>query len=250
MLDVSGGKFGPFAGQFFVADYTLSIVMRAEMEKVNGVYQGACYPFRQGFATGIIGGTLTPKGQIFVGGSKRGWPVLGLAERALQRVDWTGKTPFEIQTMRVKPDGFELRFTSAVDPATAHDTASYTLETFTHHYYAAYGGPEIEQADQRIISATPAADGLSVRLVVDKLVHGHIHECTFPASATAPVSRSCMMWPTTRSTRSPSNENHHIIHRPAISRHAGIRRRRARETSAAAHFPHIAADRRLDRPCG
>ncbi len=28
MLDVSNGKFGPFAGQFFVADYTLSTVMR------------------------------------------------------------------------------------------------------------------------------------------------------------------------------------------------------------------------------
>ena len=41
MLDASGGAFGPFAGQFFVADYSLAIVMRAEMEKVNGVYQGA-----------------------------------------------------------------------------------------------------------------------------------------------------------------------------------------------------------------
>ena len=176
MLDVSAGKFGPFAGQHFVADYTLSVVMRAEMEKVNGVYQGACFPFRQGFSTGIIGGTLTPRGQIFVGGSKRGWPVRGLADKSLQRVDWTGKTPFEIQTMRVKPDGFELRFTSPVDPATARDPGSYTMETFTHHYYGAYGGPEIEQADQRIVSAVPSADGLTVRLVIDKLVRGHVHE--------------------------------------------------------------------------
>ncbi len=180
MLDVSGGKFGPFAGQFFVADYTLSIVMRADMEKVNGVYQGACFPFRQGFATGLIGGTLTERGQIFVGGSKRGWPVRGLAEKALQRVDWTGKMPFEIQTMRVKPDGFELHFTSPVDAATAGDAESYTLETFTHHYYEAYGGPEIEHAEQRIISATVSPDGLGVRLVVDKLVRGHVHELHLP----------------------------------------------------------------------
>ena len=54
MPDISGGKFGPFAGQFFIGDYTLSIVMRADLEKVNGVYQGACFPFRQGFATAII----------------------------------------------------------------------------------------------------------------------------------------------------------------------------------------------------
>ncbi len=180
MLDKSGGKFGPFAGQMFVADYTLSIVMRAEMEKVNGVYQGACYPFRQGFATGPIGGTLTPSGHIFVGGSKRGWPVRGLAARALQRLDWSGKVPFEIHSMRVKPDGFELRFTLPVDATTASAPRSYSLETFTHHFYAVYGGPEIEQADQRIVSATPSADGLGVRLVVDKLVRGHIHELHLP----------------------------------------------------------------------
>ena len=180
MPDVSGGKFGPFAGQFFVGDYTLSLVMRAEMEVVNGQYQGACYPFRQGFATGLIGGRLTERGQIFVGGSKRGWPVRGLSEKALQRLDWTGKVPFEVHSMRVKPDGFELRFTSPVDPAAARDPKSYTLETFTHHYFGGYGGPEIEQADQRIVSATPSADGLSVRLVVEKLVLGHIHELHLP----------------------------------------------------------------------
>lgn len=120
--------------QFFVADYTLSIIMRAEMEKVNGVYQGASYPFRQGFATGLIEGTLTERVQIFIGGSKRGWPVRAPAERALQRLDWTGKVPFEVHSIRVKPDGFELRFTLPVDDVTARDPRSYTLETFTRHF--------------------------------------------------------------------------------------------------------------------
>ena len=129
MLDRSAGKFGPFAGQFFVADYTLSIVMRAEMEKVNGVYQGACYPFRQGFATGLIGGAITERGHLFVGGSKRGWPVLGLASRALQRLDWSGQTPFEVRSMRVKPDGFELHFTTPVDAKSASDPGSENVRT-------------------------------------------------------------------------------------------------------------------------
>ena len=176
MLDASAGKFGPFAGQFFVADYTLSLVMRAELEKVDGVYQGACYPFRQGFATGLIGGTLTPQGQLFVGGSKRGWPVRGLAPRALQRLDWTGKVPFEIHSMRIQPNGFVLNFTAPVDATRARDVSNYALETFTHHYYGAYGGPEIEQAEQHVTSATVSPDGLSVRLVIDHLVAGHIHE--------------------------------------------------------------------------
>ena len=82
--------------------------------------------------------------------------------------------------MQVKPDGFDLHFTTPADAMTASDPASYTLETFTHHFYGAYGGPEVEQADQRVVSATPTADGLNVRLVVDKLVRGHIHELHLP----------------------------------------------------------------------
>ena len=39
--DRSGGKFGPFAGQTFVADQSHSTIMRCFLEKVNGRYQGA-----------------------------------------------------------------------------------------------------------------------------------------------------------------------------------------------------------------
>jgi hypothetical protein len=180
MPDNSGGKFGPFAGQMFVADYTLSMVMRADMEKVKGVYQGACFPFRSGFSTGIIGGTLTPQGQIFVGGSKRGWPVRGLKETALQRLEWTGVVPFEVQTMHVNADGFTLQFTQPVDASTAKALNAYTLETYTHHYHSVYGSPELETQEHKITSAQVSPDGRSIRLVVDHLVRGHIHELHLP----------------------------------------------------------------------
>jgi len=125
LLDGSNGKFGPFASQLFVADYTLSTIMRVDLEQVNGVYQGACFPFRQGFKTGLIGGTLTESGHVFVGGSNRGWPVRGLSPSALQRLDWTGRVPFEVREMRARPDGFELKFTAPVD-ARARKTRSVT----------------------------------------------------------------------------------------------------------------------------
>ncbi len=54
MVDQTGGKFGPFENQLFVTDFSLSVVMRATTEKVNGVWQGACYPFREGLATGLL----------------------------------------------------------------------------------------------------------------------------------------------------------------------------------------------------
>jgi hypothetical protein len=48
ITDMTKGKFGPFAGQMFVGDQTHSTVMRCFLEKVDGIYQGACFPFRQG----------------------------------------------------------------------------------------------------------------------------------------------------------------------------------------------------------
>ncbi|MFM9065800.1 MAG: hypothetical protein ACKOUR_00520, partial [Planctomycetota bacterium] len=53
VVNRSEGKFGPFENQLFLGDYTLSIVMRATTEQINGVWQGACYPFREGLSTGI-----------------------------------------------------------------------------------------------------------------------------------------------------------------------------------------------------
>ncbi len=47
-LNQTGGKFGPFEDQLFFGDYTLSLIMRATTEQINGVWQGACYPFREG----------------------------------------------------------------------------------------------------------------------------------------------------------------------------------------------------------
>jgi len=51
MLDDSHGKFGPFDGQLFVGEFTLSSVNRVFLEQVGGEYQGACFPFREGFAS-------------------------------------------------------------------------------------------------------------------------------------------------------------------------------------------------------
>jgi hypothetical protein len=170
------GKFGPFEDQMFLGDYTLSIIMRATTEQVNGVWQGACYPFREGLSTGILNVVFTPEGNLLCGGTNRGWPVRGIKPYALERLDWSGKMPFEIKKITIEPDGFLVEFTKPVDAATGGAASSYQLSSFTHPYQAAYGGPEIEQASPVIRSAKVAADGMSVRLVLDKLIRGHIYD--------------------------------------------------------------------------
>src|SRR5262245_51123041 len=139
--DLSGGKFGPFEKQLFVGDQTFSTVMRVFMEKVNGHYQGACFPFRSGFGSGCVPVRFGQDGSLFVGGTNRGWGSRGTKPFAIERLAWTGKVPFEIHEMRAKPDGFELTFTKPVDPATAGKPESYVLKTYTYIYQSAYGGP-------------------------------------------------------------------------------------------------------------
>ena len=78
--------------------------------------------------------------------------------------------------MKARPDGFELRFTQPVDPETARDVAPYTMPTYTYIYQESYGSPEVDHVDCQITKAIVAADGLSVRLHVDKLHEGHVHE--------------------------------------------------------------------------
>ena len=118
-------------------------------------------------------------GSMFVFGTNRGWGSVGSKPYALQRVVWTGKTPFEVREVRAKPDGFELTFTQPVDPQSAGSAASYTLGTFTYIYQASYGSPEVDQTTPTIKSVTVAPDALSARLVIDGLVEGHIHELHF-----------------------------------------------------------------------
>ncbi len=174
--DMTGGKFGPFDRQLFVTDQAHSTVMRATLDKIDGHIQGACYPFMQGFDSGNLSVEFASDGSLFVYGTDRGWGARGGKPYALQRAVWTGKTPFEISEMKLRPDGFDLAFTAPVDPATAGKPESYTLETYTYIYQSSYGSPEEDKTTPKILSVKVAPDNKSAHLVVDGLAEGHVHE--------------------------------------------------------------------------
>lgn len=176
VVDRTGGKFGPFENQIFIGDFSLSTIMRATTEQINGVWQGACYPFREGLATGLLACQFTPQGDLIVGGTNRGWPVRGPREFAIQRLDWTGIVPFEIKRINAQPDGFLVTFTKPVDRAIAAQPQSYQLSTYTHIYQQGYGSPEVDHTTPRVTEATVSEDGLAVKLIIQGLVQGHIHD--------------------------------------------------------------------------
>lgn len=175
ICDTTEGKFSPFPGQLFVGDQTFSTVMRVHLEEINGHYQGACFPFLEGFQSGTLALEFTPDGSLFVGGTNRGWGSRGSKPFSLERVRWNGKTPFEIAEMHAKPDGFEFVFTHDIDSKSAGDPASYEASTYTYIFQSSYGSPEVDPTTPKITKCD-VLDKRRVRVYLDKVQEGHVHE--------------------------------------------------------------------------
>ena len=171
-----GVDFGPFENQIFVGDQGHSNIMRVYMEKVNGVYQGAAFPFKEGFSSGILRMVWGSDASMFVGMTSRGWASKGKKSFGLQRLKWTGKIPFEIKTMKAQDDGFLLEFTKAVDKKTASDVVNYKMASFTYKYHKKYGSPIEQKENAMIHAATVSEDGKSVKLLVHGMRLGFIHQ--------------------------------------------------------------------------
>lgn len=180
VYDDADGKFGPFKHQIFVGDQSTSIIIRIFLEQVDGEYQGACFPFREGFQCGVMRMCLGKDGSMFVGQTNRGWGSRGGKPYGLQRLVWTGKTPFEIHEMRATADGFELTFTRPVDLKTAGDVKSYSMKCWTYNHHSGYGCRPINTHNLSVKSAMVNSDGRSVRLIVDGLAIAYVHELRLP----------------------------------------------------------------------
>ncbi|HZU34811.1 MAG TPA: hypothetical protein VFA18_02820, partial [Gemmataceae bacterium] len=174
--DNTGGKFGPFQGQFFLAELMFGgAIIRAQVEKVNGQYQGACFPF---WGRGLLGPltlAFDPHGRLFVGSlTEPGW--MAQPDRGgLFRIDFTGQTPFEMHSIHVRPHGFRIHFTKPVSAATARWLTSYRLEHYRYEYTGAYGSPELDRTPVAVEGVEISADRRTVELTTSPLVKGRVY---------------------------------------------------------------------------
>jgi cytochrome c551/c552 len=76
------------------------------------------------------------------------------------------------------PDGFEIEFTKPVDPKSAADLASYSVESFIYKYHPVYGSPPVNNEVCKIRGVKVSDDGKKVRLVVDNLRRYYVHNIT------------------------------------------------------------------------
>lgn len=178
--DLTGGRFGPFAGQLFVGDQYGANVNRVVLEEVRGHWQGAVIGFARNLDCGVVRVAFAPDGSLLVGETSRGWGSIGARTEGLERLVWTGALPFEMHTVSARADGFEIAFTRPV-LAQSVDAATIELESYTYELHEAYGSDEMDRAEPPVTAATLSDDGLRLRLVVDGLREGYVHELRLPA---------------------------------------------------------------------
>jgi glucose/arabinose dehydrogenase len=175
--DTTGGKFGPYEGQCFVGDVQIPLVMRATLEKVDGEYQGACYPFvRDPILQGANRLLFDPSnGSLLVGRTDRGW-IQGAY--GITRITYSGVLPFDILKMSLTPRGFDLQFTKPVDAKKAADPQTYSLLHWHMIYHKDYGSPEVDKTAVKIQQAIVSGDGRHVALILPELLVGKIYDLT------------------------------------------------------------------------
>ncbi|MBI5802660.1 MAG: PQQ-dependent sugar dehydrogenase [Verrucomicrobia bacterium] len=183
IVEITDDRFGPFKGQLVVGDFQNAIVTRVQLEKVNGEYQGAVWPFLKQFQSGVNRLAYGPDGKLYIGGCQAplSWKAVAPLDFALERVSYTGKLPFEVKEVHALRDGFELTFTQPVEAKAAADPESYDVTQYGFKYHAKYGSPEFDHDGKenaatliKVTGATVSPDKLKVRLKLEGWKTGYV----------------------------------------------------------------------------
>ena len=178
VLDATGGKFGPFAGQLFCGDQTRSNVFRIVLERVGGRYQGCAVNFVDHLQSGVVRSRFAADGSLWVGQTGRGWGSRGPAKFGLQRIVWDGRTaPFALSKVSVTAEGFDVHFTAPPELEAAVDPASYRVQRWRYKHFPGYGSPKLDRADVPVGAAKAARGGVvaSLQLPLDP---GYVYQLT------------------------------------------------------------------------
>ncbi len=127
-------------GHLLLASYgrgTLSLVL---MEDVDGEWQGGHLVLPLQFRSGLERARFHRDGHLYVAGLTS-WQSVGHGGDwgSFHRVRYTGRPLHLPVALETRPGGLLLRFSDALDPATASDPRNYRLTQWTYPWTSQYG---------------------------------------------------------------------------------------------------------------
>ena len=168
IVEITDDRFGPFKGQMLVGDFQNAVLTRVQLEKVNGEWQGAVWPFLKGFQSAstewswAMTGSYVGSGKVGMGRQRSGISCPGTGEVQ-------GPTPFSVKTVRALADAFELTFTKPVDRKAAEALDGFDVWQYRYEYHKSYGSPEFDHEGRKdrftaidVESLTVSKDNLKV----------------------------------------------------------------------------------------
>lgn len=221
VFDNTAGKFGPFTDQLFVAELTNGMVLRAQLEKVRGEYQGAAFVFRQRIGSNCRV-RFAPDGTLMTGFTNRGWGGLP-PSHGLGRIRWTGKLPMEMKSVRLISTGFEIEFTKPLDIQPV--VKNVLVQQYDYDYWWEYGSPERHTKEVGVEDMTVSEDRRKLILHTPALKAGMMARVILAgvrAQDSTPLLHNEFAYAVNQLPHGPLNESHIVkIVPPPPARQSG-----------------------------
>ena len=168
---------GYYEGQWLVGDMLKPVLNRIFVDRVDGIIQGAVFPFSNGLPCEVHRVVATPDGAYLSGASafKSPWAEVSKTDCLFQKITPVEESVFEIKSIRALPGGFDIEFTREVDPDKALNSENIIL------YQWPNSETQLDRTKKRgtisrlaIHRQELAEDGRTVRVFVEGLQQGHI----------------------------------------------------------------------------
>jgi len=179
--DDTQGKFGPFADQIFVGDVGYGAnpgIMRVALEKIDGEYQGACFPFVDHQPLGCERMRFGPDNCLYVTSLTSGLTRLkyvGVKKPAQKQT-----VPFAMQSIHIRPGGrgFVLRLTKPLGAGQAVQPALISVKRYHYLYTGNYGSPPSNEMIIPVETVELSADRSAITLTLPVETHplGMVYE--------------------------------------------------------------------------
>lgn len=145
--DTTGRKFGPFAGDMFCGDQTLSTLFRMLPKENN---EAAVIHFAENFPSGVMRLCFDKEGSLYVGQTGRGWRARGGSEHALVKLTYTRTDAPTLKDITRDGETFTLHFAGKGSELPAKPGIS--VESWYYHDKPDYGSLQNNKVAEVIAS--------------------------------------------------------------------------------------------------